>query len=360
MGMNLMKTSFDSRKTVPQHIFTVLYVSWQLNYVVRSRRGPIEWPAWFPDLTPMEFFYGLQPNNTAEHSKRERGAHPTLSLTAKLVTTEIKINRAQKGLTSFRAAFVGCSRSLTAYHAWRGVDSPVALIVPVSRRILLQGRFRVRNWIYRHALVTANCIEDLGDLGTWQKLNHKRQIFREQVSPHVGGKIPEDAFRTDRLALNRLNKEGIAIPDGVLLEARHRESHHSSHRHDPAISASIVKLVQHPNGRYAPPEGHYPFENLIESTYIIRPPWGHAQSLIIPPHKTLEVPLTIPHKPLYSPDSGLGHGLSIGEEDLLTFANQLDGFYPDLPGTKVRQINCRISLQVLIAHSFIKAKNITD
>lgn len=38
--------------------------------------------------------------------------------------------------------------------------------------------------------------------------------------PHVGGKIPEAAFETDRLALNRLQKEGIAIPDGVLLEQR--------------------------------------------------------------------------------------------------------------------------------------------
>lgn len=65
----------------------------------------------------------------------------------------------------------------------------------------------------------------------------------------MGGKIPEDAFRTDRLALNRLNKEGIAVPDGVLLEARHKESHYSSHRHDPGISDSIIKLVQHPDGR---------------------------------------------------------------------------------------------------------------
>lgn len=38
--------------------------------------------------------------------------------------------------------------------------------------------------------------------------------------PHKGGKIPETAFHTDRLALNRLQKEGIAIPDGVALEQR--------------------------------------------------------------------------------------------------------------------------------------------
>lgn len=48
----------------------------------------------------------------------------------------------------------------------------------------------------------------------------KRQIYREQVLPHTGGKIPESAFETDRLLLNRLQKEGIAIPDGILLEQR--------------------------------------------------------------------------------------------------------------------------------------------
>lgn len=38
--------------------------------------------------------------------------------------------------------------------------------------------------------------------------------------PHAGGKVPETAFETDRLLLNRLQKEGIAIPDGILLEQR--------------------------------------------------------------------------------------------------------------------------------------------
>ncbi|XP_031622918.1 uncharacterized protein LOC116340513 [Contarinia nasturtii] len=48
----------------------------------------------------------------------------------------------------------------------------------------------------------------------------KRQLYREQVQPHSGGKIPESAFETDRLILNRLQKEGIAIPDGIILEQR--------------------------------------------------------------------------------------------------------------------------------------------
>lgn len=51
--------------------------------------------------------------------------------------------------------------------------------------------------------------------------------------PHRGGKIPEDAFRVDRLALNRLNKEGIAVPDGVLLEHRSVHSHPHYQKYDP-------------------------------------------------------------------------------------------------------------------------------
>lgn len=51
-------------------------------------------------------------------------------------------------------------------------------------------------------------------------IRQKRQIYREQVLPHAGGKIPDTAFNIDRLALNRLQKEGIAIPDGVSLEQR--------------------------------------------------------------------------------------------------------------------------------------------
>ena len=56
-------------------------------------------------------------------------------------------------------------------------------------------------------------------------LQRKRQIFREQVLPALGGKIPEEAFKTDRLALNRLNKEGITVPDGIVLDARNVHKH---------------------------------------------------------------------------------------------------------------------------------------
>lgn len=48
----------------------------------------------------------------------------------------------------------------------------------------------------------------------------KRQIYREQVLPHAGGKIPDTAFETDRLFLNRLQKEGISVPDGIVPQQR--------------------------------------------------------------------------------------------------------------------------------------------
>ena len=91
--------------------------------------------------------------------------------------------------------------------------------------------------------------------------HHKRQIFREQVSPHTGGKIPEDAFRADRLALNKLNSAGFSVPDGVQLHWRGSHTpdtqHHSaeghSHSHDP--HSSLIKIVQTADGRYVPPEG---------------------------------------------------------------------------------------------------------
>ncbi|XP_067012949.1 uncharacterized protein [Anabrus simplex] len=102
----------------------------------------------------------------------------------------------------------------------------------------------------------------------------KRQIFREQVLPHQGGKIPEDAFRADRLALNRLNKDGISVPDGVVLDARRHHKHPSPLNSD--LERSIVKVLITPENRYTPPEGTYhPREPItVDSTYIIRPPIG--------------------------------------------------------------------------------------
>ena len=66
-------------------------------------------------------------------------------------------------------------------------------------------------------------------------VKHKRQIYREQVLPALGGKIPEEAFRTDRLALNRLNKDGITVIDGVLLEAREHDKNPDRFRSKPEV-----------------------------------------------------------------------------------------------------------------------------
>lgn len=76
------------------------------------------------------------------------------------------------------------------------------------------------------------------------------------------------------------------MPDGVLLEQRHHESHYQEHRHDPDIIRNIVRLKQTPDGRYTPSEGRYPsFENEIESTYLIRPPYDGYHNLVLPPYR---------------------------------------------------------------------------
>ncbi|XP_048513088.1 uncharacterized protein LOC105691729 [Athalia rosae] len=94
----------------------------------------------------------------------------------------------------------------------------------------------------------------------------KRQIFREQVLPARGGKIPEEAFRADRLALNRLNKEGITIPDGVVLDARHVQKHPQP----PSGMPEVLKVYLTPEGRYVPPEGRYNYQKpkAIDTTYL--------------------------------------------------------------------------------------------
>ncbi|KAF7989553.1 hypothetical protein HCN44_008227 [Aphidius gifuensis] len=96
----------------------------------------------------------------------------------------------------------------------------------------------------------------------------KRQIFREQVLPALGGKIPEEAFRTDRLALNRLNKEGITIVDGVILEARNVEKHPTDIRSMP----ELIKVYATSDERYVPPEGRYDQRKTVDTTYVIRMP----------------------------------------------------------------------------------------
>uniref|UniRef100_A0A182QV19 Uncharacterized protein n=1 Tax=Anopheles farauti TaxID=69004 RepID=A0A182QV19_9DIPT len=95
----------------------------------------------------------------------------------------------------------------------------------------------------------------------------KRQLFREQVLPHAGGKIPDSAFLTDRLALNRLQKDGIAVPDGVLLEQRQYQVFPHQHR----SARPTYRVVQTPDNRYISPEGEYSHNSLatVDTTYAI-------------------------------------------------------------------------------------------
>ena len=74
----------------------------------------------------------------------------------------------------------------------------------------------------------------------------KRQIFREQVLPELGGKIPEEAFTAERLKLNRLDKEGFTIPDGVL-EARYPHIIHPYHRQSSKNEILKVIVIEHLN-----------------------------------------------------------------------------------------------------------------
>ncbi|XP_051167720.1 uncharacterized protein LOC127285642 [Leptopilina boulardi] len=88
----------------------------------------------------------------------------------------------------------------------------------------------------------------------------KRQIFREQVLPALGGKIPEEAFKTERLALNRLNKEGITIED------RHPRVKHHHQKH--SSSKDILKV-------YVTQDNNY---KQVDTTYIIRKPIEHGNN----------------------------------------------------------------------------------
>ncbi|XP_026470528.1 uncharacterized protein LOC113374774 [Ctenocephalides felis] len=125
-------------------------------------------------------------------------------------------------------------------------------------------------------------------MSTWLPVNasakQKRQIFREQVQPHSGGRIPTSAFRADRLALNQLNKQGITIPDGILLEHRSHEAFPYQSRQR---SVKVIKVFQAIDGRYVPFYGrelnHFP--QTVDTTYVIREPHRPQQyrpSLLFP------------------------------------------------------------------------------
>lgn len=61
----------------------------------------------------------------------------------------------------------------------------------------------------------------------------KRQLFREHLLPHQGGKIPDSAFVPERISLNRLNQNGFYTLDGVVLEQKSPDVHHTAKKYPP-------------------------------------------------------------------------------------------------------------------------------
>ncbi|XP_060854234.1 uncharacterized protein LOC132932059 [Rhopalosiphum padi] len=130
----------------------------------------------------------------------------------------------------------------------------------------------------------------------------KRQLFHENLLPYFGGKIPESAFQADRLALNMLNKEGISVPDGILFEARPKESFHQSPRNDPELSNSILKMIHTPDTRFIPSEGKYDGNNEVETTYKISIP-TYMQNYQLPKFRPITETLQLPVRQIF--ESGL-------------------------------------------------------
>ncbi|XP_055377075.1 uncharacterized protein LOC129609181 isoform X2 [Condylostylus longicornis] len=127
----------------------------------------------------------------------------------------------------------------------------------------------------------------------------KRQIYREQVLPHAGGKIPDTAFQTDRLLLNQLQKEGIAIPDGVVLEQRNPQVHPYTNK----ASRTVFRVASTSDARFIPDIGRYTYKYppSLETTYLY--PQIHNYPLMTPPLSAPKIPkyrpLTLP-SPLLS------------------------------------------------------------
>lgn len=127
----------------------------------------------------------------------------------------------------------------------------------------------------------------------------KRQIYREQVSPAVGGKVPESAFHADRLALNNLQKQGIAVPDGILLEQRQHQVYPYSER----TKRPTFRILLKPSQRYTPDEGKYHSNEIasVESTYPVE--HFSTNHVHAPPPRLLfkpaRAPLHLPHPELH-------------------------------------------------------------
>ncbi|XP_017782262.1 PREDICTED: uncharacterized protein LOC108566745 [Nicrophorus vespilloides] len=119
----------------------------------------------------------------------------------------------------------------------------------------------------------------------------KRQLFREQLLPHMGGKVPESAFWTDRLALNQLNARGIYSSTGIYLE----HSHDKPNPENGHPGTQFMQVRVPDESRYVGSAGRHFYESIpsLDTTYVIRDP----VRMVIKPH-TFRQSLYIPYTSL--------------------------------------------------------------
>ncbi|XP_030385879.1 uncharacterized protein LOC115632771 [Scaptodrosophila lebanonensis] len=137
----------------------------------------------------------------------------------------------------------------------------------------------------RHLIVPLCLIVALSsaeDISTAQRHHKKRQIYREQVLPHAGGKIPDSAFQTDRLFLNRLQKEGISVPDGIVPETRTPQVYQYYNK----PMRTVFHIALSSDGRYTAREGRFHYRQVptVETTYLYPQAVGRPHVLVPPKH----------------------------------------------------------------------------
>ncbi|KAL7732234.1 hypothetical protein ACLKA6_018473 [Drosophila palustris] len=123
---------------------------------------------------------------------------------------------------------------------------------------------------------------DADELKNSERHHKKRQIYREQVLPHAGGKIPDTAFETDRLFLNRLQKEGISVPDGIVPQQRSPQVYQY---YDKGMR-TVYHIALSSDGRFTPREGRYHYRQVptVETTYLYPQAVGRPYVLVAPKH----------------------------------------------------------------------------
>lgn len=135
-----------------------------------------------------------------------------------LLASILNCNYVNAGAT--RDVQVSVSLSLCALYEWTHITMCSVFLCFSKRSEYINPKHNTLKQQYQWRNLIGDANDQQSKHHSIHKHHQKRQIYREQVLPHAGGKIPDSAFDTDRLALNRLQKDGIAVPDGVLLEQR--------------------------------------------------------------------------------------------------------------------------------------------